>query len=175
MLIFLPVLTLSGVAGKLFAPLGIAYILAVLASLGVALTVTPALALALLVGGPLPQHEPRLIARLKARYAALLLTVEQHVRSVMIAVGLMCVVALGSLPLLSGNFIPELREGHYIVHMGLAPGTSLAESMRVGARVSQVLMKVPGVRLVAQRAGVPMASSTRPAFSFQNSRSILRQ
>ncbi|MBN9094640.1 MULTISPECIES: efflux RND transporter permease subunit [Pandoraea] len=153
MLIFLPVLTLSGVAGKLFAPLGIAYILAVLASLGVALTVTPALALALLVGGPLPQHEPRLIARLKARYAALLLTVEQHVRSVMIAVGLMCVVALGSLPLLSGNFIPELREGHYIVHMGLAPGTSLAESMRVGARVSQVLMKVPGVRLVAQRAG----------------------
>lgn len=153
MLIFLPVLTLSGVAGKLFAPLGIAYILAVLASLGVALTVTPALALALLVGGPLPQHEPRLIARLKARYAALLLTVDQHVKSVMIAVGLMCVVALGSLPLLSGNFIPELREGHYIVHMGLAPGTSLAESMRVGARVSQVLMKVPGVRLVAQRAG----------------------
>lgn len=153
MLIFLPVLTLSGVAGKLFAPLGIAYILAVLASLGVALTLTPAMALALLTRGPLPAHEPRLIASLKARYTALLMTVEQRVKTVMVAVALMCVAALASLPFLSGNFIPELREGHYIVHMGLAPGTSLVESMRIGTQVSQALMQVPGVRMVAQRAG----------------------
>ncbi|UMY33504.1 efflux RND transporter permease subunit [Burkholderia contaminans] len=153
MLIFLPVLTLSGVAGKLFAPLGIAYMLAVLASLGVALTLTPAMALALLVRGPLPEHEPRFIARLKTRYAALLMKVEQRVKTVMVVVALMCTAALASLPFLSGNFIPELREGHYIVHMGLTPGTSLAESMRVGTQVSQALMQVPGVRLVAQRAG----------------------
>jgi len=153
MLIFLPVLTLSGVAGKLFAPLGIAYILAVLASLCVALTLTPAMALALLARGPLPEHEPKPVARLKARYAALLMQIEQHVKTVMIGVALMCAAALAAVPFMSGNFIPELREGHYIVHMGLAPGTSLAESMRIGTQVSHALMQVPGVRLVAQRAG----------------------
>ena len=153
MLIFLPVLTLSGIAGKLFAPLGIAYILAVLASLGVALTLTPALALALLTRGPLPAGEPRLLTWLKARYTALLLKVEQRAGRVIVAVAVMCAAALSALPLLRGNFIPELREGHYVVHMGLAPGTSLAESMRIGARVSAALMQVPGVRLVAQRAG----------------------
>jgi CzcA family heavy metal efflux pump len=153
MLIFLPVLTLSGIAGKLFAPLGVAYILAVLASLGVALTLTPAMALALLTRGPLPAHEPRLLTWLKARYTALLLKVEQRVRTVMVVVAVMCVAALAALPFLRGNFIPELREGHYIVHMGLAPGTSLAESMRIGTQVSAALMRVSGVRLVAQRAG----------------------
>jgi CzcA family heavy metal efflux pump len=154
MLIFLPVLTLSGVAGKLFAPLGVAYILAVLASLGVALTLTPAMALALLTRGPLPPaHEPRLLTWLKTGYATMLRKVEQRVKSVMVVVALMCVAALGSLPFISGNFIPELREGHYIVHVGLEPGTSLAESMRIGTQISQTLMHVPGVRLVAQRAG----------------------
>lgn len=153
MLIFLPVLTLSGVAGRLFAPLGIAYILAVLASLGVALTLTPALALAMLARGTLPAHEPRAIAALKTRYAAILLKVERHVKAVMAIVLLVCVAALATLPFMSGSFIPELREGHYTVHMGLAPGTSLAESMRIGKQVSRALMRIPGVRLVAQRAG----------------------
>lgn len=153
MLIFLPVLTLSGVAGKLFAPLGVAYILAVLASLGVALTVTPALSLALLSRGALPSREPRSIAGIKARYATLLSTVERYRTGTVVVVALLCVAALGVLPFMSGNFIPQLREGHYIVHMGLAPGTSLAESIRVGTKVSDALMRVPGVRLVAQRAG----------------------
>ncbi|MFM0327742.1 efflux RND transporter permease subunit [Caballeronia glebae] len=153
MLVFLPVLTLSGVAGKLFAPLGVAYMLSVLASLCVALTLTPAMALAMLVRGPLPEREPRLIARLKTRYVALLLTVERRVKLVIAVVALMCVAALASVPFMSGNFIPELREGHFIVHMGLAPGTSLAESMRIGRQVSHALMRVSGVRVVAQRAG----------------------
>lgn len=152
-LIFLPVLTLTGIGGRLFAPLGIAYILAVLASLGVALTLTPAMALALLAKGPLPEREPRLIGRLKTRYIALLTKVEQHVKAVMVIVAVMCAAALASLPFMSGSFIPQLREGHYTVHMGLAPGTSLAESLRIGTQVSNALMQVPGVRLVAQRAG----------------------
>ncbi|MFC0401406.1 efflux RND transporter permease subunit [Paraburkholderia rhizosphaerae] len=152
-LIFLPVLTLTGVAGKLFAPLGVAYILAVLASLGVALTLTPAMALGLLTHGSLPEREPRFIASLKQRYVSALTAIEPRAQTVMAISALTCVATLGSLPLLSGNFIPQLREGHYIVHMGLAPGTSLAESMRIGTQVSNALMRVPGVRLVAQRAG----------------------
>ncbi|MDT8843845.1 efflux RND transporter permease subunit [Paraburkholderia fungorum] len=153
MLIFLPVLTLSGIAGKLFAPLGVAYILAVLASLGVALTLTPAMALALLARGPLPAGEPRFLTWLKTRYTAMLLRVEQRVRTVMVVVALMCVASLAVLPFMNGNFIPQLREGHFIVHMGLEPGTSLTESMRIGTLVSQALLHIPGVRLVAQRSG----------------------
>ncbi|MHB8724842.1 MAG: efflux RND transporter permease subunit [Casimicrobiaceae bacterium] len=152
-LVFLPVVSLSGLAGRLFAPLGIAYILAVLASLAVALTLTPAMALALLTRGPLPQREPRLLTWLKSRYVALLTRIEPDARSVIVLVALLCIAALSILPFLRGNFIPKLREGHYIVHMGLAPGTSLAESMRVGAQISRALMHVPGVRLVAQSAG----------------------
>jgi len=152
-LIFLPVLALSGVAGKLFAPLGIAYILAVLASLAVALTLTPAMALALLVRRPLPSREPRLLEWLKKRYIALLTTVERHARAVIVLVAVLCIGAVSTLPFLRGSFIPELREGHYVVHMGLAPGSSLTESMRIGTLISRMLMHIDGVRLVAQRAG----------------------
>lgn len=152
-LVFLPVLTLTGVAGKLFAPLGITYILAILASLGVALTVTPALALALLARQPLKPEEPKLVARFKARYLHLLDRLERHSNLVIAGIALLCVGALAVLPFFSTSFIPELREDHYTVHMALAPGASLAESIRIGNRVTAALDKVPGVRLVAQRAG----------------------
>lgn len=152
-LIFLPVLSLSGVAGKLFAPLGIAYILAVVASLAVALTVTPAMALALLGKGELPAHELRWVQRMKGRYLALLAKVERRAVGVMVAVGLCCAAGLALLPFFSGSFIPALHEGHYIAHIGLAPGASLQETMRVGSQIAQALRQVPGVRLVAQTAG----------------------
>jgi CzcA family heavy metal efflux pump len=152
-LVFLPVLTLSGVAGKLFAPLGLAYILAVLASLGVALTLTPALAFMLLGKKPLPRGDSRFVRSLKGHYGRWLSMVQDHARVVVVVVAALCLAALAAIPFLSGSFIPELKEGHYTVHMALAPGTSLSESMRVGARISAALLRVPGVRLVAQRAG----------------------
>lgn len=152
-LVFLPVLSLTGVAGKLFAPLGITYILAILASLGVALTVTPALALVLLTHRPLKSEESKPVVRLKARYLRLLGRLERHSNRILAVIALLCVGALAALPFFSANFIPELREGHYIVHMALAPGASLAESVRIGNRVTAALGKVPGVRMVAQRAG----------------------
>ena len=150
---FLPVLSLSGVAGKLFAPLGIAYILAVLASLAIAVTVTPAMSLALLGNRPLPPSEPRFLARLKSGYVQLLSAIERRARTVIAIVAVASLAALAAVPFLRASYIPTLKEGHYIVHMGLAPGTSLAESMRVGGRISKALMAIPGVRLVAQRAG----------------------
>ena len=152
-LVFLPVLTLSGVAGKLFAPLGIAYILAILASLVVALTVTPALAYLLLAKKPLQAEEPPLTQRLKARYGRLLSRVEHRSRLVIAVIAVLCIVALATLPFLGGSFIPEMKEGHYIVHMAATPGTSLAESMRIGGEITLALSKISGVRLVAQRAG----------------------
>ena len=152
-LVFLPVLSLSGVAGKLFAPLGLSYVLAILASLLVALTVTPALAFMLLTGKPLKEEEPKLVQALKVRYLAMLSSIESHYRTIIWTIGVLCVAALGALPFFGGNFIPDLKEGHYLVHMALAPGSSLAESIRVGNQVTAALHQIPGVRLVAQRAG----------------------
>lgn len=152
-LVFLPVVLLSGVAGQLFAPLGQAYMVAVLASLGVALTVTPALAAMLLPQASGHAREPRFVQRLKERYARWLGAMERHTGRTIAAVAILCVAPLACLPFLGGSFIPELKEGHYIVHTALAPGTSLAETIRIGNRVSEALRAIPGVRLVAQRAG----------------------
>ncbi len=151
-LVFTPVLALSGVAGRLFAPLGLAYIAAILASLGVALTLTPALACVLLSR----EHdtvEPRLQTRLKQRYTRLLARIEDRPRAVLLAVALLCVAGLAALPLLKGSFLPQLREGHYIVHMRLAPGASLDASQALGEHVSAALLQIPGIRSVAQRTG----------------------
>lgn len=151
-LVFLPVLTMSGVAGRLFAPLGIAYILATLASLLVALTVTPALCLASL-GRRVPEQEPPVVRRLKERYRSLLLRVERHTGAAIAAVVLLTIFALAALPFLGGGFLPELREGHFIIHMSAVPGTSLDESLRLGRHVTSELLKTPYVRAVAQRVG----------------------
>ncbi|MDE2492552.1 MAG: efflux RND transporter permease subunit [Alphaproteobacteria bacterium] len=151
-LVFVPVLTLSGVAGRLFSPLGLAYIASILASLAVALTVTPALALAFLPHDA-QAGEPRVQTRLKKHYSRLLAHIELRPRSLMTGVVLLCLLALGVLPFLQGTFLPHLREGHYIVHMRLAPGASLDASQDLGRRVSEALLRLSGVRSVAQRTG----------------------
>jgi CzcA family heavy metal efflux pump len=152
-LVFTPILTMTGVAGRLFAPLGTAYVLAILASLAVALTVTPALSSLLLGGDRLPAAEPPVVRWLKARYRPLLLRVEEHPRAVVAAVGVLTLGGLAVLPFLEGSFIPELREGHFIVHMTAVPGTSLAESLRMGDRLAGELLELPEVRAVGQRVG----------------------
>lgn len=152
-LVFVPILTMTGVAGRLFAPLGLAYILAVLASLVVALTVTPALCSLLLKEGRLPEGDPPLVSWLKARYRPLLLRVERHPRGVIAGVVLLTLGGLAALPFFGGGFVPELKEGHFIIHMTAVPGTSLAESLRLGGRVTDELMKLPEVRAVGQRVG----------------------
>ncbi|ODT89990.1 MAG: acriflavin resistance protein [Rhodanobacter sp. SCN 67-45] len=152
-LVFVPVLTMSGLSGRLFAPLGMAYLLATLASLVVAVTVTPALSLLLLGRHPLPEREAPVVRWSKGRYAAALHWVEQRQRGVLTALAALTLAALATLPFLGGGFLPELREGHFIVHMSAVPGTSLAESTRLGGRVSQALRQLPFVRTVAQRAG----------------------
>jgi len=152
-LVFFPILTLSGVAGRLFSPLGVAYILAVLASLLVALTVTPALCFLLLAHRELPPQDPPVIRYLKTRYVRLLERVERRPRPVMLGVILLLVLALAAAPFLQGSFLPQFREGNVIVHMVMAPGTSLAESLRLGGRVTRELQNLPYVENIAQKAG----------------------
>lgn len=152
-LVFVPILTLTGVAGRLFAPLAVAYIAAVLASLGVALTVTPALSMLLLAKRPLSVHEPWLLRGAKARYGALLRRVERRPGPVLAAVSVVALAALAVLPFFGASFLPELQEGHYIVHMAARPGTSLDESLRIGRRVTRALLALPFVRSVTQQVG----------------------
>ena len=152
-LIFMPILTLSGLAGRIFAPLGIAYILSILASLLVALTVTPALSMIMLTHRKLRAEEPALVHWLRARYISVL---EQIERAPALVIGLAVAATgcgLATLPFFSTSFLPELHEGHYIVHMISVPGTSLDESLRRGRQVTAALEQLPFVRSVGQRVG----------------------
>jgi CzcA family heavy metal efflux pump len=152
-LVFIPVLTLTGVQGALFRPLGLAYILAILASLGVALTVTPALTLLLLGRRSHRAHESPALAWLKGRYARVLDALADRPLSVGAAAAAVCLAAAATLPFFGATFLPEFREGHYLIHMSAVPGTSLDESFRLGARVTEALRRDPRVRTVAQRIG----------------------
>jgi len=152
-LVFVPVLTLSGLQGKLFAPLAQAYLLAILASLLVALTVTPALALWLL-----PRKAPRVrefapLAWIKERYAR---TIAAVARAPVLALGILLLFAAGTatvVPRLSFAFLPEFREGHFVLQASAAPGTSLEEMRRVGTLLAQRLLVNPHIATVEQQIG----------------------
>jgi CzcA family heavy metal efflux pump len=152
-LVVLPVVTLPGVAGRLFAPLALSYALAVLASLVVALTVAPALSMALLSGRRIPPRDPPLVRWGRRGYEALLRGAAGSPRTVMAAAALLTVAGCAVLPLFTGSFIPELREGHFTVHMSAVPGTSIEQSLAIGERVAATLRQLPLVRSVGQRVG----------------------
>ncbi len=152
-LVFVPVLTMSGVQGALFRPLGIAYILATLASLVVALTVTPALALLLLGGRERAQRESVVLAALRRGFERLFAGLLDRPAPVVLACVLVCLGTVALIPGFASTFLPEFREGHYVVHMAAVPGASLEESLRLGAMVQRAIARDPRVLSVAQRAG----------------------
>jgi CzcA family heavy metal efflux pump len=152
-LVFVPVITMSGLGGRIFAPLGEAYVWAVLASLGVALTLTPALCWILLAGRDLPPHDPAPLRGLKQLYRRALFAVERRPRSVMAALVLLVLAAAASLPFLETSFLPRFREDHLVLSVWTVPGASLDQSLRLGERLTRALRKIPYVTVVAQRAG----------------------
>ena len=160
-LVFVPVFFLSGLLGHLFAPLGYAYVLAVLASLLTALTVTPALALVLLpsAAGSLahakPPAAPYLLRKIQSAYAWLLHRLDRGAPLVIATAGCLVLAAVAALWFSrnSGSFLPELRENHYTVHMRGLPGTSLRQSLTDGSRVAEALLREKGIRSVLQQAG----------------------
>jgi CzcA family heavy metal efflux pump len=152
-LVFMPLLTLSGVAGKLFAPLGLAYISAILASLVVALTLTPALCYLLLGNAKLESEDSPMIRVIKRGYVKLLRRIEKHYKLIIGIAVVLIALGLGILPLFKNQFIPNLHEGHYIMHMTAVPGTSEQESLRIGKKVTEAIREIKGVRSVAQWVG----------------------
>ncbi|WP_333686796.1 efflux RND transporter permease subunit [Methylococcus capsulatus] len=152
-LVFLPLLGLGGVAGRLFAPLGYAYIIAILISLATALTVTPALCVALLTGSKEAAETPPLIRWLQPLYGRWLRWAARQPARLAAASLAACLLATALAPGLGGDFLPHLREGHYIVHTTSLPGTSLQESLRLGGLVVREILRIPGVESVSQWAG----------------------
>jgi Cu/Ag efflux pump CusA len=154
-LVFLPILTMSGVQGRIFEPLGMAYILAIMASLGVALTLTPALCLIMLpgAGARAETAETAFVRRLKERHQKLLEGASANPDLVIGGAAALCLLALGALPFFGGSFLPQLWEKTFVVHMATLPGTSLEESPRAGAEVTRALLEDPHVGSVAQRIG----------------------
>ena len=151
-LVVLPVMTLTGTAGRLFAPLGLAYTTAVLASLAVALTVTPSLSMALLPD-KVPTRDPPVIRWTRSRYEILAQRLAKRPRTLLTTAALLTAAGCAALPFFGGGFIPELKEGHFVAHMSAVPGTSIDESLRIGTRIADALRRLPEVRSVAQRAG----------------------
>ena len=152
-LVFMPLLTLSGVAGKLFAPLGLAYIAAIMASLVVALTLTPALCYLMLGDAKLDTEDSPIIRYIKGGYIKLLYAIEKQYKLVIGISFLLIALGLGILPLFKSQFIPALHEGHFIMHMTAVPGTSELESLRLGKQVSKVIGDIKGVKSVTQWVG----------------------
>jgi Cu/Ag efflux pump CusA len=161
--VFLPVLTMSGAQGRLFRPLAIAYILAILASLLVALTLEPALSAALLPPPIERAHDTRFIAALKGRYQRFMRQMMERPAPLPTTAGILCLAALAAVPFFGGEFLPDLKEGHFIIHMSAMPGTSIRETMRIGNALTHELKRYPFVGSVAQQIGrAELADDTLP-------------
>ncbi len=152
-LVFLPVLTLTGLQGSFFAPLALSYILAIMASLLVALTLTPALTYLLFDKGARKTEEPHLQHILKALYRWGLGFTTRWPRTIIVVVAVLCLAALTRLSSFGGEFLPEFREGHFVLQVFAAPGTSLPEMIRIGGQISQELLQHPGIDTVEQQVG----------------------
>ncbi len=153
LVMFLPVIMLGGLHGRIFAPLGMAYILSIVASLVVALTLTPALCAVLLKTHGLNHEEPKWVHGLKRVYQHGLRWLLVHPKTIVGTVGVFCLGVFATIPMFEGSFLPEFREGQFIIHMSAIPGTSLAESLRIGQRVTQALLALPEVKFVSQAVG----------------------
>ena len=153
-LVFVPLFALSGIEGRLFAPLGLAYIISILCSLVVSITLTPVMAYYLLPSlKRLEEHDGWLVRTLKRGNRALLVSAFRHPRTLMLtaAAAVLCAgLAAASLP---RAFLPPFNEGTLTINLLFQPGISLTESDRVGAIAERIMMEVPEVKTVARRTG----------------------
>ncbi|CAH1206561.1 Cation efflux system protein CzcA [Candidatus Nitrotoga sp. BS] len=143
-LVFLPLMTLQGMEGKMFAPLAFTIAIALFVSLILALTLTPVLCSYLLVGKD--EHDTRLVAFLKKPYLWLLDWTLSNGRKTIIISGGALVGALLLLPLLGTAFIPEMKEGSIVPAINRVPNISLDESIKVEMEAMHMVMQVPGVK-----------------------------
>ncbi len=153
-LVFLPLFALSGIEGRLFTPLGIAFIVSILASLLVSMTVTPVLAYWLLPRMKhLAEHETWLVRTLKRLQKRGLEWCFDRPGFVIGLPALAVVAAAAAGTILPRAFLPSFNEGTVLVSVILQPGISLAESGRIGRLAEQIVAEVPEVKSVGRRTG----------------------
>ncbi|RZI85554.1 MAG: efflux RND transporter permease subunit [Rubrivivax sp.] len=153
-LVFVPLFALPGIEGRLFAPLGVAYIVSILASLLVSMTVTPALASLLLPRMKRLDHgDGALVTRLKAWDARLLHWSFGKTRPILAVALVGVIVAAATVPFMPRVFLPAFNEGSVVLSLLFNPGTSLAEANRMGAVAEQLIQEVPEVVQVGRRTG----------------------
>jgi CzcA family heavy metal efflux pump len=154
-LVFVPIFFLSGVEGRLLKPLGVAYIVALFASLIVAVTVTPVLCSFLLPRSRAVRrgHEAKFVQWLKKRYATLLTPALKHPWRVTVPAVVMFIVALAAAFFLGRAFLPDFNEGSLTISAVTMPGTSLAESGALARLVEETLLSHPEVVSVGRRTG----------------------
>ena len=142
----MPVFFMGGLAGAFFEPLALGFILAMLASMVVALTVTPALSLLLLNRAAIERHESPLVPWLKRKYAAMLARVIHAPRATFATALVVVVAGLGILPLLGSGLLPSFKERDFLMHWVPPEGTSRQESVRITQQAAHEIGQIPGVR-----------------------------
>ncbi|HYD63340.1 MAG TPA: efflux RND transporter permease subunit [Noviherbaspirillum sp.] len=153
-LVFVPLFVLPGMEGRLFVPLGVAYIVSILASMLVSVMLTPVMAYYLLPGMKQLDHgDPRLVRWLKECYARGLEWALSHGRALLIAAGAAVAVAAISIPFFPTTFLPPFNEGSVLIGLRLNPGTTLAESVRLASQAELLVKQVPEVQYVGRRSG----------------------
>ncbi|SDY84181.1 efflux RND transporter permease subunit [Hymenobacter psychrophilus] len=155
-LVFLPLFALEGMEGRIFAPLGIAYITSIVASLFVSLTVTPVLCYYLLPKMKQmdhPETDGGLVRWLKKKDTRLLGWGLQHPKAILGVTGALFVAAMALIPFFGTEFLPPFNEGSLTVNFSAPAGTSLTESNRLGTLGEQQMLKIPEVAFTARRTG----------------------
>ena len=154
-LVVLPLFSLAGLEGRLFAPLGLAYIISLLCSLAVSLTVTPVLGYLLLAKSRLldDTDDSFLLRWLKRLDEAVLRFTLRHARAVLAVVAVLVVASIAMIGWMGGEFLPAFNEGTLTIGVQTEPGTSLAESSRVARLVEALVLDVPEVVSLSRRTG----------------------
>ncbi|WP_354686784.1 efflux RND transporter permease subunit [Cupriavidus necator] len=153
-LVFVPLFALPGIEGRLFAPMGIAYIVSILASMLVSMTVTPVLSYYLLPRMKRLDHpDSPLVAWLKRFDTRILAWSMPRARPILATAAAAVVVAAATVPLLPRAFLPAFNEGSLVMSLMFNPGTSLAEANRMGALAETLVRQVPEVTQVGRRTG----------------------
>jgi CzcA family heavy metal efflux pump len=150
--VFIPQLLTSSVQGRFVASLALAFIFAVLASLVVAMTSTPALC-ALFLSRHAARPEAAWLTRMKGWQGAAVEGVAKHWRAVAAVLVFMFIAAVAALPFLGGTFMPDFREGHFVMQVSSTAGTSLEAMLDVGKRISAEVLALPYVKSIEQQVG----------------------
>lgn len=154
-LVFMPLFALGGIEGKLFAPLGIAYIISLLASLVVSLTVTPVLCYYFVSKSKILEHKEDgpIVRKLKIWDELLLKKTIHHPKSIMAFCGILLLGALALLPLMGSNFLPAFNEGTATIGVAAYPGISLKASDELGTKIEKAMLSIPEVKSTIRRTG----------------------